>query len=207
MKRSPNCYSIVSNIERNNPIFNFLVSQWQIKELGQDKCEMRYDVEFEFRNFIYQQVSQYFIDIVGEKMTNAFEKRLFDEKAKNAQFGKNNKIILDEKAKSVQMIKKISQTKEQNDKEIKRKSVLISTHSEILESLKLQICQFYKLHEISDGEYISIMEIIDKILDLKEFLIQAYVLFCNNRNCKNGESKLLSYLKDISLMKIMKVSN
>jgi len=166
-------------------MFNFLRSKWQITKLNEEKCEMNYDVEFEFRNFLYQQVSHYFIDIVGEKMTSAFEKRLFDNK-KKAINNQNSQLKFGE---------------------IKRKSSLLSSHSEILESLKLQIGQFYELHKITDGEFISIMEIIDKNLDLKEFLIQAYILFCNNLNCKDGEYKLLSYLKDISLMKKLKVSN
>ena len=52
------------------------------------------------------------------------------------------------------------------------------------------------------------MEILDQNLDLKEFLIQAYTLFClNNFTCAHGEKKLLDYLKDIILMKTFKIAN
>ena len=167
------------------------MSKWKIKHINEKQCEMKYNVEFEFRNIIYQQVSQFFIDIVGDKMTKAFEKR-----------------IQDEDLKRIEMLKK--DTYDQKYHEIKKKNLhlLPTSPIDILESLKVKINYFYKLHKISDVEFEIIMEIIDQNLDLKEFLIQAYVLFCkNNYNYRDGEYKLLYYLKDISLMNKIKVVN
>lgn len=149
---------------------------------------MNYNIEFEFRNFIYQQVSQYFIDIVGEKMTFAFEKRIKDQ---------------------IKHQKNINDYLNSDHHEIKIKNIcLIPTSSEILESLKTQIHNFYKLRKLNEREVKSLMEILDQNLDLKEFLIQAYTLFClNNFTCAHGEKKLLDYFKDIILMKTFKIAN
>lgn len=147
---------------------------------------MEYDIEFEFRNFLYQQVSHYFIDIVGEKMTHAFEKRANEE-----------------------MNKKTKKIKEL-EQELKKNRLLIPAAgpNEIIESLKNKIDYFYKLKGLNENEFKSIMEILEKNLDLKEFLIQAYIIFCkNNMSCVNGEKKFLHYVKDIVLMKNFKTVN
>ena len=184
IEQNQNLYKIVSNIDKRNPIFERLISKWQINHIDEKQCEMKYDVEFKFRNFLYQQLSQYFIDIVGDKMSNAFERRLNDEKLRK------NKILLNKS------------NEEKTSDESKRKSTILLTHSEILESLIAQINSFYELHKITDGEFTIIMEIINENLDPKEFLVQAYILFCkNNLKYTDGECKLLYYLKDISLMK------
>ncbi len=184
--QNANSYKIVSKIDKTNPIFDRLISKWQINHIDENLCEMKYEVELKFRNFLYQQLTQYFIDIVGDKMSNAFEKRLYDENLRK------NKILL-------------NKNNDEKNIESKKKSTILQTHSEILENLIAQINSFYELHKITDGEFLIIMEIINENLDLKEFLIQAYILFCkNNLKYKDGEYKLLHYLKDISLMKRIK---
>ena len=180
-------YQIISDIEPNNQIFNILISKWNISPLTENHCQMKYDIEFEFRNFLYQQVSQYFIDIVGEKMTVAFENRLNDQNLRKNELN--------------------TMKKEDKISEPRKKNIVIS-NLDILESLKVKVKYFYEIQHLTDGEFKNIMEIIDKNLDLKEFLIQAYIIFCkNNLNYKDGEYKLLHYLKDICLMKRVKIIN
>lgn len=169
-------YRIISNIKENDPIFSNLMSKWKITYLNEKQCQITYDVEFEFRNLLYQQASQYFICIIGEKMTNAFEKRVNEE---NFKKNKNS----------------------QKHNETKKKSLNLLPTSDILESLIEKIHYFYKLNKISQYDFEVIIEIIDQNLDFKELLVQAYILFCkNNHNYKDGDNKLLHYLKDISLM-------
>jgi ribosome-associated toxin RatA of RatAB toxin-antitoxin module len=60
----------------NSSLFNYLINDWTF-EPGPDKftTEITFNVEFQFRNPLYQRVTDLFFTEVVKNMVNAFEKR------------------------------------------------------------------------------------------------------------------------------------
>lgn len=175
----------ISSTSENNSIFKFLNSNWKIISLGDDICQMNYDVDFEFRNILYQQMSSYFVEIVGNSMNKAFEKRIFELVNQNTIIKTSEEIFVEEKV----------QTNVINN--FKKYSTLTFNLIEILK-------KFYHQKKLNEAEFSSLMEILEKNAILKEFIIQAYNIFIEtNGYYKDAEYKLLHYLKDIVLMRKM----
>jgi ribosome-associated toxin RatA of RatAB toxin-antitoxin module len=62
----------------NSSLFNYLINDWTF-EAGQDKSmtELTFYVEFQFRNPLYQRITDLFFNEVVKNMVNAFERRAF----------------------------------------------------------------------------------------------------------------------------------
>jgi ribosome-associated toxin RatA of RatAB toxin-antitoxin module len=62
----------------NSSLFNYLINDWTF-EAGHNKSttELTFYVEFQFRNPLYQRVTDLFFNEVVKNMVNAFERRAF----------------------------------------------------------------------------------------------------------------------------------
>lgn len=205
----------VCSLSEDNSVFKYLRSDWKITDLGENQCQIRYDVEFKFKNIIYQQISSYFINMIGVTMNEAFEKRVLQLKQINQKTLKdkqepNNKkniekIIIDEGKKMKNEEDKSRDLKEKSDEVIliKKMDTLakIDLGKLILEILDiLQV--FLHQNKLDLAEYNTLLEIIKKNQVLTEFIIQAYCIFIEKREFYNdSENKLLNYLRDVIVMK------
>ncbi|EAR84343.2 polyketide cyclase/dehydrase (macronuclear) [Tetrahymena thermophila SB210] len=69
-------YQIIS-LSNNISAFKHLQSTWKIKPLSEKSCQIDYDIEFEFKNILYQTVAQMFLDNVIKKINQSFEERTY----------------------------------------------------------------------------------------------------------------------------------
>ncbi len=58
--------------------FKKMRSIWRLTPIGKDKCEVHFESEFEFNNFIFRKLSDIFFEEVATKMIDSFEKRAYD---------------------------------------------------------------------------------------------------------------------------------
>lgn len=56
--------------------FKHLKSKWSLKDLGQEKTEISFMIDFEFSNFIFQKIIGFFFEEAMKRMITAFEERL-----------------------------------------------------------------------------------------------------------------------------------
>ena len=56
-------YNILSE-SYNNSTFKTLISKWEIKPYEHNSSQFKYEVQFEFRNFLLQSVSSIFLNEV-----------------------------------------------------------------------------------------------------------------------------------------------
>lgn len=205
----------VCSLSENNSVFKYLRSDWKIADIGENQCQIRYDVEFKFKNIIYQQISSYFINMIGITMNEAFEKRVLQLKQADSEaLSLKQKQINKEKTEKIRKIDdenlkikedKTKDLKEINGEVIQRlktdKAVKLDLGKLILEVLDiLQV--FLHQKKIDLAEYNTLLEIIQKNQVLSEFIVQAYCIFIEKREFYiDSEKKLLDYLKDVILMK------
>ncbi|KAL4437596.1 hypothetical protein ABPG74_017834 [Tetrahymena malaccensis] len=69
-------YQIIS-LSNNISAFKHLQSTWNIKPLTEKQCQIDYDIQFEFKNILYQTVAQMFLDNVIKKINQSFEERAY----------------------------------------------------------------------------------------------------------------------------------
>ena len=205
----------VCSLSENNSVFKYLRSDWKIANIGENQCQVRYDVEFKFKNIIYQQISSYFINMIGITMNEAFEKRVL-------QLKKIDRKVLkpEQELNCKENTEKITTNGEQNlrDKEDNNKYLKERNGEEIrmikmdnlakidLGKLILEVLDILQvfLHQkkIDLAEYNTLLEIIQKNQVLAEFVVQAYCIFIERREFYiDSEKKLLDYLRDVIVMK------
>ncbi|KAL4487620.1 hypothetical protein ABPG72_017409 [Tetrahymena utriculariae] len=67
-------YQIIS-LSNKISAFKHLQSTWNIKPLSEKSCQIDYNIQFEFKNILYQTVAQMFLDNVIKKINQSFEER------------------------------------------------------------------------------------------------------------------------------------
>jgi ribosome-associated toxin RatA of RatAB toxin-antitoxin module len=65
----------VVSIAENTSIFDGLYSEWTIKEIEKDKCEVFYKIEMTFSNPLYSAVTKNFFDYLAKNINKSFEQR------------------------------------------------------------------------------------------------------------------------------------
>lgn len=73
----------------NSLIFENLYSHWEIKKLGQNECEIIYNIQMAFANPLYSSITNHFFDYLSKNINTAFEKRCYELYYKD----KNNIIL------------------------------------------------------------------------------------------------------------------
>ena len=80
LKETKDSLTIVSD-STNTSVFEKLISTWEIrKNEGSDRniCDYKYEIEFKFKNLLYQQAASYFMNIITKRMSGCFEKRALE---------------------------------------------------------------------------------------------------------------------------------
>ena len=59
-----------------------LESKWLIKPVSEGKCDVNYEVEYEFSNYLYQHTASIFMNTIAKGTLDAFDKRVQEIKSK-----------------------------------------------------------------------------------------------------------------------------
>ena len=65
---------IIKVIYINGPLKN-LKNQWKFEKVKDKKTKVHFTIKFEFRNILYQKISEIFFDLIENKMIQSFKKR------------------------------------------------------------------------------------------------------------------------------------
>ena len=65
---------IINVIYIKGPLKN-LQNQWKFEKINNNKTKVHFKIQFEFKNIIYQKISETFFYLIENKMINSFKKR------------------------------------------------------------------------------------------------------------------------------------
>ena len=65
---------IIDVIYIKGPLKN-LQNQWKFEKINNNKTKVHFKIQFEFKNIIYQKISETFFYLIENKMINSFKKR------------------------------------------------------------------------------------------------------------------------------------
>ena len=65
---------IIDVIYIKGPLKN-LQNQWKFEKIDDNKTKVHFKIQFEFKNIIYQKISETFFYLIENKMINSFKKR------------------------------------------------------------------------------------------------------------------------------------
>ena len=68
---------IIDVIYIKGPLKN-LQNQWKFEKINNNKTKVHFKIQFEFKNIIYQKISETFFYLIENKMINSFKKRADD---------------------------------------------------------------------------------------------------------------------------------
>ena len=68
---------VINVIYIKGPLKN-LQNQWKFVKIEDNKTNVLFKIKFEFKNFIYQKMTEVFFDLIENKMIHSFKKRADD---------------------------------------------------------------------------------------------------------------------------------
>ena len=68
---------VINVIYIKGPLKN-LQNQWKFVKIEDNKTNVLFTIKFEFKNFIYQKMTEVFFDLIENKMIHSFKKRADD---------------------------------------------------------------------------------------------------------------------------------
>ena len=54
-----------------------MISHWKLYYVSNSESNVKYKIEFEFKNRLYNSASGYFLNMLGKNIMHSFEKRIY----------------------------------------------------------------------------------------------------------------------------------